>query len=371
MAHAYLFVSSVILIYLCMQSYLAWWLLRNFPGLPLSRPLLGAVVVLIAVSFPLSMYWLRNSHSPLPGWFAYLSYIWLGLSLIWLTCAVSGDLLALAARLRGAAPGSRVGPAILLAGAAGLSLLALGNAAHPPRVTRLDLDLDRLPRTLEGFKIVQLSDLHLGVTVPLARFARIAGQVNALDPDLIVLTGDLLDPGRLDAAQAAAIGRSLKARAGKFGVLGNHEFYHGIAAAADCYASCGARLLRNEVAVLPEGLQIAGFDDLQAGRVGRAAIDEVLGRLDPDRPSLVLSHQPGIGDAAAAHGVGLVLSGHTHAGQIFPFTLAVRAVHKYFHGLYRLGRTTLYVTSGTGQWGPPMRLFTRSEIVLITLHSPR
>ena len=129
----------------------------------------------------------------------------------------------------------------------------------------------------------------------------------------------------------------------------------------------GARLLRDEVAVLPCGLQVAAVDDVRTARLSEADIAAVLARLDKAKPSLFLSHQPLYFEAAARAGVTLMLSGHTHQGQIFPFNLIVRLVYRYFYGLYRIGDSRLYVTSGTGQWGPPMRLFTRTEIVRFTL----
>jgi hypothetical protein len=362
------FIAAVILIYLGMQYYVAFWLIRNFPGLPLSPGAARVTVLLLALSFPFSMYCLRHFQGAWTAVFAYLSFIWLGLVLIWLTCAVSGDLLLLAARLRGWSealrPGLRI--AVLAAVAAG-GLWSLYDAARMPRLREVEVALPRLPKALDGYSVVQLSDLHLGVTVPLSKFARIVERVSSLQPDLVVLTGDVLDAGLNDEEAFARIGSGLKARQGVFAVLGNHEFYHGTEASASAFRKMGARLLRNELAALPGGLQVAGIDDIRTAHLSAPELGAALSKLDPSRPSLLLSHQPLLFDAAARAGVGLMLSGHTHAGQIFPFGAIVRLVYPYFHGLYRRDASSLYVTSGTGQWGPPMRLFTRAEIVRYTL----
>ena len=237
-----------------------------------------------------------------------------------------------------------------------------------PIVRDIDVPIAGLPADLEGFSVVQLSDLHLGVSVPLEKFSRIVAQTAALKPDLIVLTGDILDAGLRDDGEVERIGSGLKAEHGVFAVLGNHEFYHGVEVSSRTFAGMGARLLRNEAVTLPAGLQVAGVDDIMAGHLTAAQAAAVLAKLDVRKPSLYLCHQPLGFAAAASAGVSLMLSGHTHAGQIFPFGLVGRLFYRHYNGLYRKGSSTLYVTSGTGQWGPPMRLFTRAEIARLTLH---
>ena len=362
------FIATVILVYLGMQYYVAFWLIRNFTALPLSPQAARITVLLLALSFPLCMYLLRHFQGAMAAAFAYLSFIWLGLILIWLVCAASGDLLLLSSRLWGGTETLRpwLRAAVLAATAAG-GLWSLYNAWRMPALREVEVALPGLPRELDGFTVVQLSDLHLGVTVPLAKFARIVAQVSSLQPDLVVLTGDILDAGLNDEDGFARIGSGLKARCGTLAVLGNHEFYHGTAASARAFSAMGARLLRDEIVALPGGLQVAGVDDLRTSGLSSRDVSEVLAKLDPSKPSLYLSHQPLYFEAAAKAGVGLMLSGHTHQGQIFPFGFIVRLVYPNFHGLYRQGASALYVTSGTGQWGPPMRLFTRAEIVRFTL----
>ena len=278
----------------------------------------------------------------------------------------------LAARLAGAGESLKSSTAWgVLAVTACLSLYAFWSAGSLPRVRELEITLPRLPKSLDGFTMIQLSDIHLGVSMPVSRLERMVREVNALNPDLVILTGDILDPGFQEDEAVEKIGQLLKAKGGKLAVLGNHEFYHGLEASLGCYRRLGARLLRNEIVELPGGLQIAGVDDIRTAHLTREAVSSLLAKLDGQKPAIFLSHQPLMFDAAAQRGVGLMLSGHTHRGQIFPFGLFVRLFYRYLYGLYRQGDSSLYVTSGAGQWGPPMRLFAPPEIVRIVLRSPR
>ncbi|HAH08199.1 MAG TPA: hypothetical protein DCM05_17015 [Elusimicrobia bacterium] len=364
------FISAVILVYLGMQYYVAFWLLRSFPGLPVAPQTLRIAVLALALLFPLSIYWLRHG-SGAAEWLAYAMYVWTGALLIWLSYAAFSDGVLLLARWAGLAERVRpwAGPAVLA-----LTLLssayAYWNASRPPLVHRLEVVLPNLPRELDGFKIAQISDLHLGTTVPPRRLPALVEQVNALAPDLLVLTGDLVDPSSVDEGAIERAGAGFRARLGVLAVLGNHEFYHGLSKSLECFKGCGARLLRGEIVELPGGLQVAGVDDLMAARIPRAEVDALLSRLDPSKPSLFLSHQPLMFDLAAEKKVGLMLSGHTHRGQIFPFGFFVRLQYRYLYGLYRRGASALYVSQGTGQWGPPMRWLTRTEVPLIVLRAP-
>jgi len=365
------FIAGVVLVYLGMQYYVAFWTIRNFPGLGLNPAAVRLLILLAAACFPLSIYCLRIQRGAWAGWFAYLSYIWVGVILIWLGWAVLGDLALFLARLRGAAGALRPGVAKAVVAATALSILwSAYNAARMPRVKELEIELPHLPQELDGFTVVQLADVHAGVTVPLEKFARIVARVNELKPDLVVLDGDMMDPSGYDEREVARIGAGLQARHGVLAVLGNHELYHGAAAASAILRGMGATLLRNQTLTLPCGLQVAGVDDIMAARLSSADVAALLARLDPGRPSLFLSHQPVAFEAAAAAGAGLMLSGHTHQGQIFPFNWVMHLFYRHVHGLYRKGISRLYVTSGTGQWGPPMRLFTRAEIVRVRLRAP-
>jgi len=362
------FIATVVVVYTGMQSYVAFWLLRSFPGLPVNRLLLRAVILLTTLAFPLSLYCLRMYRGTWTVALAYASFLWLGVIFLWLGWAALGDIVVLFSRFLGAAEAVRPwARAAVLTATAVSCLWSLYNAARMPAVKDVEISLAGLSPQLEGFSIVQLSDLHLGVTVSIKKFSRIVDLVSSMRPDLIVLTGDIFDAGLGEGGDIERSGLRLKAKRGVFAVLGNHEFYHGVEASSRTLSGMGAHLLRNAIVVLPGGLQLAGVDDVMAGHVSRQEVAALLAKLDAQAPSIYLCHQP-LGFAAAAHaGVSLMLSGHTHDGQLFPFGLIVRLFYGHLHGLYQDGASWLYVTSGTGQWGPPMRFLTRAEIVRFTL----
>ena len=358
----------VVGVYLGMQWYIASWALRYFPGLPVSATAARLGALAVALSFPLSIYLLRVNENPVTEAMARASFVWAGVSLIAVSWAFFGDCALLAARAAGA--GERVRPMVawtVPGVVVVLSCVALWNASRMPRVKDVVVPVRGLPAALDGFTIAHLSDLHLGVTVSTRKWERIVALVNGLSPDLVVLNGDFIDAGLRERARVESACMALKARLGKVAVLGNHEVYGGIKEASGCMARCGARLLRNEVVELPGGLQVAGVDDVIAMGVSREEVAALLGRLDQAKPSIYVSHQPLYFDVAAEYGVSLMMSGHTHQGQIFPFGGFVRLMQKYVYGMYRLGGSLLYVSSGTGEWGPPMRLFTRSEVVRFVL----
>lgn len=342
-----LFLLTVVGIYLGLQYYVAFWILRYFPRIPASPALVRCAVLLLALSLPASMTLLRR----FPGWptdaFAYAAYAWLGVAFIAFWCALAGDIVfKLAGQARAAIGYSTAGLLVLL------TVYSTWSAARPIRVRSLQIGLPRL--TGEGFTVAQVSDLHLGVTVGLRRLRELVEKVNSLEPDLVVFTGDIVDPGFREGDAAAELLSGIRARLGKLAVLGNHETYHGVEKAEELYSRCGVRLLRDEVATLANGVQVAGLDDPRDA--------SVLSRLDRAKPSILLSHYPKVFDLAAERGVGLTLSGHTHGGQVFPFHLFVKWANKYLYGLYSKGESRLYVTSGAGSWGPPMRLGTRNEL---------
>ncbi|MCO4762426.1 MAG: metallophosphoesterase [Myxococcales bacterium] len=258
----------------------------------------------------------------------------------------------------------------LLAGSA-----ALHSATRDPKVQRVEVTLDRLPKELDGFKIVQISDLHVSATIKRPYVERVVAMANELAPDLVALTGDLMDGSvPLLRDDMAPIG-DLKSTHGSYFCTGNHEYYSGVEPWLVELRRLGVRVLRNErVGVV--GLDVAGIDDAQAARFGGdhgPDLKKALAGRNPERPVVLLAHQPKAIDEATEMGVDLVLSGHTHGGQIWPFGFLVRLAQPYVAGLHthRLGgrATQIYVSRGTGYWGPPMRLGAPHELTLITLRS--
>ncbi|WP_328723131.1 metallophosphoesterase [Streptomyces sp. NBC_00247] len=260
-------------------------------------------------------------------------------------------------------------------------LLAWGyaEARRVPRVRRLDVRLPRLGAGLDGTRVALITDTHYG-PLDRARWSeRVCETVNTLEADLVCHTGDIADgTAERRRAQAAPLG-TVRATRARVYVTGNHEYYSEAQGWVDLMDELGWEPLRNRHLLLERGgdtLVVAGVDDVTAessGLAGHGAhLAGALQGADPELPVLLLAHQPKFIDRAAAHGVDLQLSGHTHGGQIWPFHHLVRLDQPALAGLSRHGsRTLLYTSRGTGFWGPPFRVFAPSEITLLVLRSPR
>jgi len=242
-------------------------------------------------------------------------------------------------------------------------------------VVDVEVPLAKLPRALDGFTIVQLSDLHTGLTIDRDFVARVVEQANRLSPDLVALTGDLVD-GPVDAlADDVAPLADLRARHGVYAVTGNHEYYAGVDDWIAAITKLGARYLRNERVAIGEpsaSFDLAGVDDHSADAFPGHGMDlakATAGR-DPSRALVLLAHQPRQARAASSFGVDLQLSGHTHGGQLWPWHYAVMLQQGgLLAGRYDVGGTQLYVTRGCGYWGPPVRLLAPLEITRVILRA--
>jgi len=242
-------------------------------------------------------------------------------------------------------------------------------------VRRIDIPVSGLPPEMDGFTILHLSDLHLDLVHGRDWLQGVVDRANALAPDLIAITGDLAEGTVLQLGEEAEPVRELRAPHGVFFVTGNHEYFHDLGSWLSYLGEAGIRVLRNErVPVGPGngGFDLAGVDDHDGGRLAPGHgpdLEKALAGRDPHRPVVLLAHQPRIIRDAARLKVDLVLSGHTHGGQIWPFSYLVYLQQPYVKGLVEEGGTRLYLSSGTGFWGPPMRLGTTAEMALITLRA--
>jgi predicted MPP superfamily phosphohydrolase len=242
-------------------------------------------------------------------------------------------------------------------------------------IVDVEVKLGKLPRALDGFTIVQISDLHVGMTIDQAFVQRVVDHANRLSPDLIALTGDLVDGKVSDLRDDVAPLAQLRARHGVFAITGNHEYYSGADAWIAEITRLGARYLRNERVTIGAGdasFDLAGVDDYSAAGTpghGEDIAAAVAGR-DPARALVLLAHQPRQVKRAALHGVDLQLSGHTHGGQIWPWHYIVRIQQGgLLAGRYDHLGTQLYVTRGCGYWGPPVRLLAPLEITRVILRA--
>jgi predicted MPP superfamily phosphohydrolase len=252
-----------------------------------------------------------------------------------------------------------------------LALIAAAQALRPPVVREQSVVLQELPPELDGTVLVALSDLHIGSPAMAERMARLIDQVNRMRPDLVALVGDIVDGDAERLKPLLPILRQLRAPLGVWAVTGNHEFYIGVAKSSALLRAAGYEVLRDRMSEAAPGLIVAGVDDLTARRQF-GDNEPAVARLLAGRPPgglILLSHSSWEAEEAAASGAGLMLSGHTHAGQIWPFNYLVKLRYPLLGGSYEVNGMPVIVCRGSGTWGPPMRLWRPSEIVRIELRS--
>jgi hypothetical protein len=264
-------------------------------------------------------------------------------------------------------------PNALWFGLAALCLAALYSAygvwnAYHPRIVSFTVPIRNLPTGWRGKKLVQLSDLHLGRILGVRFLSRVVAQVNAQNPAMVLITGDLFDGADGDLAELVAPLKSLRAPQGIYFVTGNHETYLGVGRSYAALQTTPVRILADERVVI-DGLQLVGISYPQRGHALRFA--ERFGKLtgfNPVLPSILLYHSPTHTAPAKAAGIGLQLAGHVHQGQLFPLQLVTRLIFgKYYHGLHTEEDYAIYTSSGTGTWGPTMRTGNRPEIAVFQL----
>lgn len=372
--------------------------LRLLPALAAATPAWPLVAVLLALSavcMPLPFVRRRGPHRlwAVVQWAGLLAMGWFSSLFLLTLVRDAGLLLAWAgAWAAGAAPdwprwqGTSAVAAVALATL--VTLAGYVNARRTAAVRRVRVPIEGLPSQLDGFTIAQLSDLHVGPTIRQRYLQRVVDAVNALGADMVAITGDLVDGTVPELREHVAPLARLKARHGTFVVTGNHEYYAGAPDWIDELRRLGLRVLLNEHVVLQTrsthgaqtdeelfecALLVAGVTDYTAGHFVPAHASDPHRALH-DAPPLVhtrvlLAHQPRSAAAAAAAGFSLQLSGHTHGGQFFPWNLFVPLQQPFTAGLHRLQAMWVYVSRGTGYWGPPKRFGAPSEIALITLTS--
>jgi len=228
----------------------------------------------------------------------------------------------------------------------------------------------KISKNIGGLRIVQISDVHLGLMVREKRLTRILDRVKAARPDILVCTGDLVD-GQMDKLSGlAAMLQQTSAKYGKFAVTGNHEFYAGLNRALDFFQKAGFTILRGESLNIAGLLNIAGVDDYTGKRYGLYSGNSekaLLSKLPREKFTLLLKHRPVV-DEDALGLFDLQLSGHTHKGQIFPFSLITYLYYPRHAGLLKLEKDSkLYVSRGSGTWGPPVRFLSAPEVTLFEL----
>lgn len=310
--------------------------------------------------------------------FANIGYVWMGLLLLFVSASLALDACRLGLYLVGLFKGSPLPraaafPTIAFSIALGVSVIIAVYGyweALNIQTTRVVIKSRKIPPSVNKLTIAQISDIHLGVIVREKRLKRILERVKAEKPDILVSTGDLVDAELESLPNLPAMFRDIDPPYGAFAVTGNHEYYAGLKKAAAFTRKAGFTLLRGEGITLDGVINIAGVDDRAGQRFAQEnAVSEksVLSELPQDRFTVLLKHRPII-DRQAMDLFDLQLSGHVHKGQIFPFSLITKLFFPLDGGLYEISPDTrLYVSRGSGTWGPPIRFLSPPEVVVIEL----
>ncbi|CAJ1510796.1 metallophosphoesterase [[Mycobacterium] burgundiense] len=262
------------------------------------------------------------------------------------------------------------------AGVASVGLVGVGasTALGPPDLLRVPVRLRRLDPVFNGYRIAVVADIHLGPLAGRTHTERIVRMINEAEPDLVAVVGDIVDGTVAELGPAAEPFQDLVSRDGTFFVTGNHEYFvEDTFEWLDELERLGLQPLRNEHTVIRRGaarFDLAGVNDI-AGDIKSDGpdFDRALAGVNPSGPTILLAHQPVLVQEAAARGVDLQLSGHTHGGQMWPFHYAVSAVQPSLAGLSTVNDTQLYVSRGAGFWGPPVRIGARPDITVLTLNT--
>ena len=367
---------------LLLHLYMGW---RLVPDMPFGETGVVATILLLALSLsvlPFAEYARRNKQNPCADHLAGAGFLAMGFfsSILMLTLLREVVLLA-----GWAATGSLIdaatfkalrmwsAPAVPLL-AAIITTVGFVNARRRASIRIIDVPIAGLPEALRGFSIVQITDIHVGATIKHGYVSRIVDAVNALEADMIAITGDLVDGSVRRLAPHTAPLERLSARYGTFFVTGNHEYYSGAHAWIAEVRRLGVSVLLNEHVVLEhfgESVVVAGVTDLSAHHFDPAhrsdPVAALAGAPEMAAVRVLLAHRPRSAFAAAKAGFDLQLSGHTHGGQFFPWNLVIKLLEPFAAGLHRVDDLWIYVSRGTGYWGPPKRFGAPSEITHLRL----
>ncbi len=365
-----IFLTVALTLWGILHCYVFWrlasvpWVAAHVPGRNLA-----AIGIFLWGSYVLARIAANLLPSPLAWVVEYVASAWLGAFWLIFFAVLLTDVLTVGGLLVPKAAPKIMTGAILLAG--GAAILGLAQAARPPVVKDYELTIPALPPERDGLTLVHLSDLHLGSLLGETWMTRLIQQVSALKPDAVLVVGDLID-GNVDHVRPLLpILKSLQAPLGVWAVTGNHEYYAGLEPSLRLLEDAGYRVLQDRSAELVPGLVLVGVGDLTARREFGERVDpmeKVLAKRPPGA-TILLSHSPSEADVASSQGVRLMLSGHTHGGQIWPFNYIVALKYPLLAGRYQVSNMEVIVSRGVGTWGPRMRLWHPSEIVRIRLRA--
>jgi predicted MPP superfamily phosphohydrolase len=329
-----------------------------------------AVILAFMLVLPFLMVLFRSrGKNRLSRIFALVGFTWIGILFFTDFVLFVLDFWNLLGPLAGMSP---LTPRLTVYAAAAISVSAISYGyleARRTRIRKIAVPVSRHRPTSSPVRIVQITDLHLGYVASAARLRDMVDRINDLEPDFIVSTGDLFDSDFEKMGGMARILSDLQAKAGKFAISGNHEVYENLDQGLELTRSAGFRVLQGEAIEVAPGLFIAGVDDAEALEDGAFGNHErnALTDIPEDACTILLKHRPTVLKSSIGR-FDLQLSGHTHGGQIFPFSLLTRLAYRFGPGLTRIGKGSwIYLSRGTGTWGPQFRILAPPEITVIEL----
>jgi hypothetical protein len=381
-----MFLIVVLSVWTAMHAYV-WWRLSATPAVTAVVPA-RALIALFAglwLAYPIGRIFAHRDVTVIGYPLEVAGASWMGVLMLLVMALAAADVIYALVRVAAALLPHTEEPVIVRPhGAAVLVALALAavglvQGLRGPAVSRHEVVLPGLPAERDGTVLVAVSDLHLGTLLGERWWQRRVAQIAAERPDLVAVVGDLVDGSAEHVERMVPALKQLQAPLGVWAVTGNHEYYAGLDHSVRVLEDAGFTVLRDRWQEAVPGLVVVGVDDATARRqfapqgtpsegMPAAALELALaGR--PPGGTVLLSHTPWAVEKAAQLGAGLMLSGHTHDGQIWPFNYLVALQYPFVGGAYEVGGMRLIVGRGTGTWGPPLRLWKRSEILRITLRS--
>lgn len=376
-----IFLSIVLTIYGLINTYI---FIRGWNTLPDDPPLLHLVYAVVfggcALAYPVGRFLERSRFPALSVPIVWVGAFWLAAMTYFFLLVLTIDLLRFLNFVVPFFSPVIVAPtdqtkllffALLTSGVGIVVALGAWNAARP-RLKNLRLRVAKDGRQLPSIRIAVASDIHLGTIVSTRRLKRIVGMINDLQPDIVLLPGDVVDEDlapviRYNLGETL---RTIKARYGVIAITGNHEYIGGVEPAVHYLQEHGMMVLRDNAVLIADSLYIIGREDRSIGQFAgrqRVPLAELMKDVDRSFPIILMDHQPFHLEEAEQAGVDMQLSGHTHHGQLWPFNYITNKVYEVSWGYKQKGNTHIYVSCGVGTWGPPVRTGNRPEILMIEL----
>lgn len=343
------------------------------------KSLYSAVYIFLFLSYIIGRFLERKFLNAVSAFFVWVGSFWLGAMVYFLLFVILIDVIRLFNLLFGFLPVSLYSADyrsmfFLAVNASVILIVILGylNAANPV-VKKLNINISKKAGGLKSLKIVMASDIHLGTIINRKRLRKIVDIINSLSPDIILLPGDVVDEdiGPVIKQNAGELLRTLKAIYGVYAVTGNHEYIGGVGPSVEYLTEHGLIQLRDKTVKVAESFYIIGREDRASkgfAGIRRKPLNQLIEGVDKNLPVILMDHQPLRLEEAEVNGIDLQLSGHTHHGQLWPFSFITKKLYEVSMGYKQKGNTHYYVSCGVGSWGPPIRTGNRPEIIQITVN---